>query len=96
MKNTTVTRPNFINKLFNSSATKVSSLKDVKVTLRVEDGIVHINNVTGKPEGFLYTLMAEDHDGMTKLMTRYVILAPFQAFADDVDGTRVLAAWEKN
>jgi hypothetical protein len=76
--------------------TRDQTTKDVKYTLRVEDGVIHINNVSGKPEGVMYTLMAENMDGTTKLMTRYVALAPFQAFADEIEGTKVLAAWEKN
>jgi len=78
------------------SDTKTAPQKDLKYTLRVEDGVLHINNVSGKPEGVMYTLMAENNDGTTKLMTRYVALGPFQAFSDGVEGTRVLAAWEKN
>jgi len=101
MNNLPTTQPSFVRRLLKSVAngtapTQKESAKDVKYTLRVEDGIVHINNVSGKPEGVMYTLMAENNDGSTKLMTRYVALAPFQAYADDVEGTRVLAAWEKN
>ena len=98
MKNATDTQTSFVRRLFSSGAapTRISAPKDVKYTLRVEDGVIHINNVSGKPEGVMYTLMAENNDGSTKLMTRYVALAPFQAFADEVEGTRVLAAWEKN
>ncbi len=101
MKNSPTTQSSFVRRLLSAvvsgaAPTERESPKDMKYTLRVEDGVIHINNVSGKPEGVMYSLMAENHDGSTKLMTRYVALAPFQAFADDVEGARVLAAWEKN
>ena len=101
MKNMPTTQSSIVRRLLGSiapcerPATGVVR-QDIKVTLRVEDGVVHINNVGGQPEGVMYTLMAENQDGSTQLMTRFVALAPFQAFADSVEGTRVLAAWEKN
>jgi hypothetical protein len=101
MKNQTPNQPNLLRRLLSSAvsgeptATRISQ-KDLKYTLRVEDGVLHVNNVSGKPEGVMYTLMAENADGTTKLMTRYVALAPFQSFADDVEGNKVLAAWERN
>lgn len=101
MKNLPMNHPSFVNRVFGfvagtGVADKTPSNKDIKYTLRVEDGVIHINNVSSKPEGVMYTLMAESEDGTTKLMNRYVALAPFQAFADDVEGAKVLAAWEKN
>jgi len=67
-----------------------------RYTLRLEDGIVHINNISGTPEAITYTLMAQKPDGGTELVTRHVALAPFQVIEDEADGLNVLAAWTKN
>ena len=81
-------------------ATKVTTLreptKEATYTLRVEDGMLHINNLSGKPEGIAYTLMAQNPDGSTELITRHVSLAPFQVVEDSAEGKNVLAAWTKN
>jgi hypothetical protein len=101
MKNQTGSANSIVSQIFSFGATRLTPTKkesttETKVTLRIEDGILHINNLTGRTEGIIYSLMAEDGNGATKLMTRYVSLAPFQVHADEFDGARVLAAWEKN
>jgi hypothetical protein len=79
-------------------ATKATAepTKDARFTLRVEDGMLHINNISGKPEGITYTLMAQASDGTTTLIARYATLAPFQIVEDQIEGMNVLAAWAKN
>ena len=67
-----------------------------RYTLRVEEGMIHINNISGTHEGVTYTLMAQNPDGTTKLVTRHVSLAPFQVVEDAAEGLNVLAAWTKN
>lgn len=67
-----------------------------RYTLRLEGGMIHINNIGASHEGVTYTLMAQNQDGSTKLMTRYIALAPYQVFEDHAEGLNVVAAWTKN
>jgi hypothetical protein len=70
--------------------------KNDRYTLRVESGLIQINNISGAPEGITYTLMAQNADGTTELITRHIALAPFQVVEDTVVGKNVLAAWAWN
>lgn len=67
-----------------------------RFTLRVEEGMVHINNISGTAEAVTFTLMALKPDGSTELITRQVSLAPFQVVQDAAEGMNALAAWSKN
>ena len=67
-----------------------------RYTLRVEEGLIRINNISATPEKVTYTLMAQKRDGSTQMLTKHVALAPFQVVEDDNDGNNVLAAWTKN
>lgn len=91
---------NIVKPASNPRPMQVSTLKGgcqgARYTMRVEAGVIQINNISGSPEGVTYTLMAQNPDGSTELITRHVSLAPFQVVEDQAEGKNILAAWSKN
>lgn len=85
---------NIVKPANNRRPMQISTLKGgyqgVSCTMRVEAGVIQINNISRSPEEIPYTLMTQNPDGSTELVTRDVSLAPFQVIEDQAEGKNIL------